>query len=69
MVDFATAGGSSGKNERNDNVSNNAFAKVGLNGFLLEKIKLSGFITPTRIQRNGIPIISAGRDVMAYTIK
>lgn len=41
------------------------FAESGLNNFLLENIKLSNYTTPTPIQQNAIPIISAGRDLMA----
>lgn len=41
------------------------FKEAGLNSFLLENIEKSGYKSPTPIQQNGIPIISAGRDLMA----
>lgn len=41
------------------------FEESGLNSFLLDNIKQSNYTTPTPIQQHAIPIISAGRDLMA----
>lgn len=42
-----------------------SFKDMGLHDFLLETINKSGYTTPTPIQQNGIPVIKAGRDLMA----
>lgn len=41
------------------------FKEAGLNDFLLANIEKSGYKVPTPIQQHGMPIISAGRDLMA----
>ena len=41
------------------------FKKFGFKDKLLNKIKENGFKTPTKIQREAIPKIMLGRDVMA----
>lgn len=41
------------------------FKETGLNDFLLSNIEKCGYKLPTPIQQNAIPIINAGRDLMA----
>lgn len=41
-----------------------SFAESGLSPFLLRNIDKSGYTQPTPIQKNAIPIIMAGRDLM-----
>lgn len=43
----------------------NSFDEAGLRPLLLENIAKSGYLRPTPIQKNAIPIIMAGRDLMA----
>jgi len=43
----------------------NNFDKAGLRPILVDNIKKSGYTKPTPVQRYGIPIVSAGRDLMA----
>eukprot|EP00177_Eucheuma_denticulatum_P005042 GFKZ01009178.1.p1 GENE.GFKZ01009178.1~~GFKZ01009178.1.p1 ORF type:complete len:577 (+),score=84.90 GFKZ01009178.1:779-2509(+) len=42
-----------------------SFEKSGLHIRLLKNIKLSKYTTPTPVQKNAIPVITAGRDLMA----
>lgn len=42
-----------------------SFSDARLRPFVLENIEKSGYKTPTPVQQNAIPIISAGRDLMA----
>jgi len=42
-----------------------SFTELNLNSKLLQAIEASGFTAPTDIQRRAIPLILAGRDVMA----
>lgn len=41
------------------------FEQSGLRPLLLENIKRSGYTTPTPVQRYAVPIVMAGRDMMA----
>ena len=41
------------------------FAAAGLRPILIDNIKKSGYKVPTPVQKNAIPIIAAGRDLMA----
>ena len=41
------------------------FAAAGLRPMLLENVTKSGYKVPTPVQKNAIPIIMAGRDLMA----
>jgi len=43
----------------------NSFAEMKLEDFLLENIQINGYTSPTPVQKHALPIISAGRDVMA----
>lgn len=43
----------------------NSFEEAKLRPFVVENIKKSGYTRPTPIQKHSIPIILAGRDVMA----
>lgn len=42
-----------------------SFSEAGLRPFVLDNIERSGYKIPTPVQQNAIPIISAGRDLMA----
>ena len=42
-----------------------SFEKSGLCEFLITNIEKSGYTQPTPIQKNAIPAICAGRDIMA----
>jgi len=42
-----------------------SFNQAGLRPLLLENVTKSGYRVPTPVQKNGIPIIMAGRDLMA----
>ncbi|KAJ6643012.1 ATP-dependent RNA helicase vasa [Pseudolycoriella hygida] len=42
-----------------------SFADAGIQQFVLDNIGRSGYEVPTSIQKNAIPIVSAGRDLMA----
>lgn len=42
-----------------------SFTELNLDSNLLKAIELSGFTTPTEIQREAIPVVLAGRDLMA----
>ena len=42
-----------------------AFENANLRPMLMENITKSGYKVPTPIQKNSIPIIMAGRDLMA----
>lgn len=42
-----------------------SFSEAGLRQFVVDNIERSGYKMPTPIQQNAIPIISAGRDLMA----
>ena len=41
------------------------FSAAGLRPMLLENVTKSGYGVPTPVQKNAIPIIMAGRDLMA----
>ena len=41
------------------------FAAAGLRPLLMENVTKSGYRVPTPVQKNAIPIIMAGRDLMA----
>ena len=41
------------------------FAAAGLRPLLMENVEKSGYKIPTPVQKNAIPIIMAGRDLMA----
>jgi len=41
------------------------FEDSGLEQLLLGNISITGYVTPTRIQKDAIPIVTAGRDLMA----
>lgn len=41
------------------------FAEAGLSPFLLQNIRKSGYTRPTPVQKTAIPVILAGRDLMA----
>ncbi|CAA18646.1 ATP-dependent RNA helicase ded1 [Schizosaccharomyces pombe] len=43
----------------------NEFTSPPLNSHLLQNIKLSGYTQPTPVQKNSIPIVTSGRDLMA----
>ena len=42
-----------------------SFTAAGLRPILVENVTKSGYKKPTPVQKNGIPIIMAGRDMMA----
>lgn len=42
-----------------------SFANSGLRNHLLDNVKKSGYLKPTPIQKYAIPIVLAGRDLMA----
>ena len=42
-----------------------SFNQAGLRPLLMENVTKSGYRVPTPVQKNGIPIIMAGRDLMA----
>jgi len=42
-----------------------AFSSAGLRPMLMENVTKSGYVVPTPVQKNSIPIIMAGRDLMA----
>ena len=42
-----------------------AFSSAGLRPMLMENVTKSGYKVPTPVQKNAIPIIAAGRDLMA----
>ena len=42
-----------------------SFTGAGLRHFLVENVTKSGYEEPTPVQKSGIPIILAGRDMMA----
>jgi len=42
-----------------------SFKDLKLNSKLLQAVEASGFVTPTDIQREAIPVVLAGRDLMA----
>merc|ERR1719334_1267358 len=42
-----------------------SFSTCGLRPILVENVKKSGYVVPTPIQKHGIPIVLAGRDMMA----
>ena len=42
-----------------------SFKDLNLNSKLLRAVEASGFVTPTDIQREAIPVVLAGRDLMA----
>ena len=42
-----------------------SFQQSGLQKILVENITKSGYIVPTPVQKHGIPIVMAGRDLMA----
>ncbi|MGH2386460.1 MAG: DEAD/DEAH box helicase, partial [Candidatus Limnocylindria bacterium] len=41
------------------------FSQLGLRPELLRAIADSGYVTPTPVQRDAIPLVLAGRDLMA----
>lgn len=51
-------------NKAEDIKSLTTFADSGLRDFLLKNVKKSGYLKPTPIQKNAIPIIFAKRDLM-----
>ena len=42
-----------------------SFSSAGLRPMLMENVTKSGYKVPTPVQKNAIPIIMAGRDLMA----
>ena len=42
-----------------------SFTGAGLRPILVENVTKSGYKKPTPVQKNGIPIVMAGRDMMA----
>merc|ERR1712240_908331 len=46
-------------------VSIKSFSSCGLRPILVENVAKSGYMIPTPIQKHGIPIVLAGRDMMA----
>lgn len=42
-----------------------SFDKAGLRPLLLDNVRKSGYLQPTPIQQHAIPILLAGRDLMA----